>query len=161
MTAVPALLDAKSTHTNRRKSSRRKLHLPTLGSLASGSADVLILNVSTTGLLLETAAELAKGEVIELELPDGIAAQAVVKWTSGRLFGCEFKEPISIAAISAALLQAPSHPGSWESFLQAQATGASDELLDDGMPHEDRSAWSITGLVILVSVLVTAAVLLV
>ena len=34
-------------------------------------------------------------------------AQAQVAWSSGRFFGCKFSDPISTAAVSAAMLRSP------------------------------------------------------
>lgn len=110
MTAIRAVLDAKGLSAPRRTAHRRKLRFAARGSAASGVTNVLILDISTTGLLLEADADLEKGEVIELDLPEAIGIQAVVKWTSGNLFGCQFKKPISSAAVSASLLRAPFAP---------------------------------------------------
>jgi hypothetical protein len=103
MAAVRARLDAKTA----RGAPRRKLRLRAQGAARSQAAEVLILDVSTTGLLLETGGDLSEGETIELDIPEADGTRAVVKWTSGRLFGCEFSRPISSAAVSAALLRAP------------------------------------------------------
>lgn len=112
MTAVRASLEAKAPNSTRRSAPRRKLSLQAHGSAASGATDVLILDVSTTGLLLKTAGNLTKGETIELGIPEMVGVRAVVKWASGQLFGCQFKDPISTAAVSAALLRAPYAPPS-------------------------------------------------
>jgi transcriptional regulator with XRE-family HTH domain len=87
---------------------RRRLRLEARGATASGDpAEVLVHNLSATGLLLETAAALAIGERIAIELPHAGATEARVVWTSERLFGCEFDAPISAAALSAAQLRSP------------------------------------------------------
>jgi len=92
---------------------------------------VLILDVSTTGFLLETAGDLCKGETIELDIPEAVGVRAVVKWSSGQLFGCEFNEPISIAAVSAAVLRAPYEaPSSWEAPAPADVAELADDLFD-------------------------------
>ena len=107
MTTVKAILDARAPGSARRTATRRKLHLPTQGVVRLGAADVLILNMSRTGLLLETAGLLAEGETIELDIPEAVRVRAIVKWSSGDLFGCQFIRPISSATVSAALLRAP------------------------------------------------------
>ena len=56
-------------------------------------------------MLIETSAELAVGEPLEVDIPEAGASQAVVVWGNGRLFGCEFQTPIPPAAVSAALLR--------------------------------------------------------
>lgn len=89
---------------------RRKLLLEAQGSTASGAAAVQVHNISATGLLLESAAVLAAGERIEIELPQAGATGARVVWTSGRLAGCQFDAPISAAALSAAQLRGAASP---------------------------------------------------
>jgi transcriptional regulator with XRE-family HTH domain len=87
---------------------RRRLRLEARGVTASGGkADVLVHNVSATGLLLESQVALAVGETIEIDLPHAGATPASVVWTSENLFGCQFAAPISAAALSAAQLRSP------------------------------------------------------
>lgn len=92
---------------DRRHAPRRKLSLNL--SLEGTSEDVTILDLSSTGMLIETAAALAPFDCLEVALPEAGTAQALVLWNSGRYFGCEFKNRLSQAAVSAALLRsAPS-----------------------------------------------------
>lgn len=105
---------------------RRKLLLEARGSTASGAAAVLVHNISTTGLLLESDAALADGEAIEIELPHAGGTRARVVWTSGRLAGCQFDSPISPAALSAAQLQSAAAP---QADLAASAHALPDEVL--------------------------------
>ncbi|MGZ2410620.1 PilZ domain-containing protein [Sphingomonas sp. F9_3S_D5_B_2] len=107
MTAVRALLDAKPLAVTGRAAPRRKLHLQAQGVVGRGTTDVLIMDVSTTGILLRTTGDLTNGETIELDMGDQAGIPAVVRWSSGDLFGCQFKRPLSTAAVSAALLRAP------------------------------------------------------
>ena len=82
---------------------RRILHLDAQGALPSGAkTNVRVHNVSTTGLLLETTILLTIGERIEIDLPHAAATWARVIWTSDDLSGCQFEEPITAAALSAA-----------------------------------------------------------
>lgn len=85
---------------------RRALRLEALGATADDeSAQVLLHNISSAGLLLETEAKLAAGERIEVDLPLAGATAARVVWNSGRLFGCAFDAPVSPAVLSAAQLR--------------------------------------------------------
>lgn len=85
---------------------RRKLQLATRGALPSGnSAEILVHDISTTGLLLESPLELAMDERISVDLPQIGNVWARVIWSSGKLFGCQFHTPISNAALSAAELR--------------------------------------------------------
>ena len=159
MAAVPAQLDAKAARSTQRGAARRKLRLPAQGAARSAAANVLILDVSTTGLLLETASDLAKGETIEVDIPEAAGTRAVVKWTSGRLFGCEFAKPISPAAVSAALLRAP-----YDARDNASSTATADarhplgeRALGPRLSPGARLRW-IVGLAILSWAIVAAAV---
>jgi hypothetical protein len=135
MTAIRAVLDAKALSAPRRSVHRRKLRFAARGSAASGVANVLILDISTTGFLLETDADLEKGETIELDLPEAIGIQAVVKWTSGNLFGCQFKKPISSAAVSASLLRAPFGPSASPDRTHSRKSDL-EGLADRGLSQE-------------------------
>ncbi|MFL6735621.1 MAG: PilZ domain-containing protein [Sphingomonas sp.] len=162
MTAVRALLDAKTSV--RRTARRRKLRLQAQRSAASGAANVLILNVSTTGLLLAAGADLTEGETFELDIPEAAGVPALVKWTSGQLFGCQFKEPISSAAVSALLLRAPYEPpSSRNNEAQADIAGLAANVDEPGRDKElsfaARMRW-IIGLALLSWAGVAAAVAL-
>lgn len=84
------------------RAARRKLRL--VHQLGSG-AEVVIHDLSTTGLLIETSAELFGGEPIEVDLAEAGSRQATIVWNSGRFFGCQFIEAIPGAAVSSALLR--------------------------------------------------------
>ena len=86
---------------DRRRSPRRTL---TLG-VGSGNGEVAILDLSLTGALLETSTPMLVGADFEIELPHAGRVEAVVEWSSGEYYGCQFTQPISPAALSAALLQ--------------------------------------------------------
>jgi hypothetical protein len=129
MTAVRALLDHKAASSSRRAAARRKLHLQAHGSTYLGGTDVFVLDLSSTGLLLETTGDLSKGETIELDMPEASGVRAVVKWSSGRLFGCEFTKPISVSAISAALLRAsPTLPKGRTEYASENEVALADGL---------------------------------
>lgn len=83
----------------------------TLGSeLGPCGSSVKIRDLSSTGLLFETSADLAIGETIEVHLPEIGAARARVARSDGQLFGCQFEQPIPRAAVSAALLRSQPDP---------------------------------------------------
>jgi transcriptional regulator with XRE-family HTH domain len=105
-----------NTPAGQARDPRRVLHLDAEGALPSGArTNVRVHNVSTTGLLLETAIRLTVGERIEIDLPHVAATWARVVWTSDDLSGCQFEEPITAAALSAAQLRAaPSQPADAE-----------------------------------------------
>lgn len=88
---------------DRRGWQRRRLSLGS--SLQSTGDDVTIHDISASGMLIETAAELAVFDALEIELPETGITPALVIWNSGQYFGCEFKQRLSQGAISAALLR--------------------------------------------------------
>ena len=90
---------------NRRASPRRRLRL---GSTLTGAGhEVVIHDLSSTGVLLQTSADLGAFDNFEIELPEVGATHAYVVWSSSDFFGCEFAKPIPRAALSAAQLRNP------------------------------------------------------
>ena len=105
--AVKGHLDNNTQSIEQREGERRRLLLETSGSLPSGEAsNVVIHNVSATGMLLETTLDLAEGEVIEVDLPEAGVVPARIVWASGILFGCAFRDVLSDPALSAIELKA-------------------------------------------------------
>ena len=89
----------------RRSSPRRQL---SLGAVLPDTGDeVVIHDLSTTGILIKTGADLVTFEQLQLDLPEAGPVVATVIWRSGEYFGCEFHQPLPQAAISAALLRSP------------------------------------------------------
>lgn len=90
----------------------------TLRLEASATADrepiaVVVLNLSETGLLIQTAGKLEVGAEVEVSIPDRQATKASVVWMSDDLFGCQFEKPIPTATVSASLLLAPPEARRW------------------------------------------------
>jgi transcriptional regulator with XRE-family HTH domain len=103
---IQAHLEPKPSPAGDRQVVRRKLRLLTSAHTArGGSAEVLILDLSTSGMLVQSNARLERAEKIEVELPGTGTRQAEVIWTGDSFFGCSFAEPIPPAAVSAALLK--------------------------------------------------------
>ncbi len=108
-----AHLESRDARTERRGSDRYLLKLRVPGSTPSErSVAVLIHDLSLTGFLIETSADLSVGAELEIQLPEAGTRHAWVVWNSGQYFGCEFLEPISRGGLSAALLKSPAdgHP---------------------------------------------------
>jgi transcriptional regulator with XRE-family HTH domain len=104
--AIPAHWEETGATAETRRQPRRKLLLEARGALPSGaSAEILVHDISATGLLIESPMPLALDEPIDIELPQAGEMRARVVWESGKLFGCQFAEPISPAALSAAQLR--------------------------------------------------------
>ena len=106
--SLRANLETESRAGERRSAPRRKLRLQAEGaSTSAGDSLVVIHDISEEGLLLQSPVPLAEGEILEVVIPEAGTAQARVSWTSGHFYGCKFVEPISTAAVSAALLRSP------------------------------------------------------
>lgn len=90
-------------NNDRRGSTRLKL---SFGSTFRGTGDsVTIHDFSSTGMLIESATKLPLSDAIEIGLPEVGNKLAFIVWNSGQYYGCEFRETLPRAAISAALLR--------------------------------------------------------
>jgi PilZ domain-containing protein len=124
---------------NRRLAPRRELSLGMI--LPETGDEVVIHDLSATGMLIETDADLATFEQLQLDLPEVGKTVATVMWSSSRYFGCEFHRPIPKAAISAALLQSPfEQPAAVAPAAIKQHDGDDDEseVEDDRFPFGAR-----------------------
>jgi transcriptional regulator with XRE-family HTH domain len=103
---IHAHLEEPAGPAGKSREPRRTLQLETQGITTLGdAAHVLIHNVSTTGLLLETQVPLDASQQLMIDLPQAGATLATVMWQSGHLFGCQFDAPITSAVLSAAQLR--------------------------------------------------------
>lgn len=108
---IPAHFEDLPVDPLRPRAARRQLLLESAGFTASGqTARVLIHNVSTTGLLIESTVALAEAERIEIALPQIGSATAHVVWTSENFYGCRFDAPVPMSALSALQLSSQSSP---------------------------------------------------
>ena len=97
--------------TERRVAPRRRLKLDVAGSVRSAAdVEVVVHDLSVTGLLIEAAVDLQTGDRLGVEIPGAGAAEAVVMWRSGNYFGCEFSQRIPKAALSTAVLRSAPEP---------------------------------------------------
>ena len=72
-----------------------------LRELGSEGCEARVLNISATGFMAETAADLSVGARVWLILPGRERANAVVRWIEGDRIGAEFAEPIDTAGLLA------------------------------------------------------------
>ena len=126
--AIQARLETLDANS-RRAAPRRKLRLGS--TLSEGGQDVVIHDLSVTGVLLQTSAKLEPFDDLEIDLPEVGPTNAFVVWSSGEYFGCEFARPIPRAAISAALLRSPIAPAP-----PAPAEAEVLELEDEAQPDK-------------------------
>lgn len=110
MAALWAEFSEPDESADRRECGRRTLRLTTMAAHSRTANEVLILDLSTTGLMLETAAPLSTGETIEVDLPLAGLIAARVVWRRETYYGCEFLARAPVSAISAALLRAAPKP---------------------------------------------------
>ena len=96
-------------HQDSRRAERRTLSLTTQVSSNEGAAKALIHDLSENGLMIETSAELNPGDSLFVDLPFVGMIEARVAWQKNSTYGCEFREAVSQATVSAALLR--STPG--------------------------------------------------
>jgi hypothetical protein len=144
-------LTSPRTNENRRTALRRSLRLKAV--LADCDVEIVIHDISATGMLIQTAHELAPGETLTLDLPERGSTAATVAWNSGSYYGCEFELSLPAAAVSAAVLRGEplgrtfgSASGADLSALQrlvAEAAAEEPAVADDRYPLRTR------GLVIL------------
>src|SRR6476469_7995628 len=85
---------------NRRYASRRALRLG--ATLTDSGVEVIIRDLSPTGLLLESGQPLTTGETLLVDLPERGPTAASVVWSSGQYYGCAFEASIPAAVVSAA-----------------------------------------------------------
>lgn len=135
-----AHLDSSGLQSDRRDSERHVLKLRVPGSTASEvGVVVLVHDLSRTGLLIETSANLAVGADLEVDLPETGLRQARVVWNSGHYFGCQFHEAISKGGLSAALLKSPTE-------AQTSETGGDDSWVEEEKYPLRTRAWIMIGL---------------
>jgi hypothetical protein len=94
-----------------RDASRHRLFLDARASTGSQTSEILIHNLSSTGMLLETPVELADNDAIDVDIPEVGTVRANIVWSSESFYGCQFERSLSRAAVSAAMLRSPSEWG--------------------------------------------------
>ncbi|WP_191229077.1 PilZ domain-containing protein [Aurantiacibacter xanthus] len=109
-----AALSLPAPFIDRRNASRRTFTLSFDAGERPGTTAVAILDLSQTGMRIRSSAKLDIGEQLDVAIPEAGTVSAIIV-RSTRLdfeneYGAEFPEPISQAAISAALLAAPALP---------------------------------------------------
>lgn len=115
--AIPAHFEDKPGSTTGRRAARRQLRLEASALTLQGQpAQVLIHNISTSGLLIESLATLRVSESFDVLLPDAGPTTAFVVWNSANLYGCRFAEPLSTRVLNALQLRSePAPPGKTQS----------------------------------------------
>lgn len=105
-----AHISAPAPSADRRGAARRVISFGFDTSDFERNSRILILDLSQSGLLLQTSAELEVGEKIRIEIPEAGTVEARIVRRNGDRFGAMFDSPIGKAAVSAVLLAAPAEP---------------------------------------------------
>lgn len=129
-----AQLTTDARATDERGAVRRSLRLEVRASPGDATT-ALIRNLSERGLLIETAADLAIGDTLHVDLPEAGVAEARIVWRDGSFFGCEFLTPVSKAAVSAALLLAPAERAPATELPALPANSAFGDELERAEPE--------------------------
>jgi PilZ domain len=154
---ILARLQTTELSPDRRGSPRRQI---CLGSSVAGEP-VTVHDLSATGMLIETAADLHAFDALEIDLPEAGRTSALVVWHSGRYFGCEFKEPVSQASVSAARLRSP--PAVPVEVIEATLAldeGVPDDAQTHVAPDEEKAPVAVRLRVILGSALILWALII-
>lgn len=87
-----------------RAASRRVIALDTaVQRPGAGPADARVLNISSSGFMAATAADLPPGTRVWLMLPGRRRARAIVVWARQGRIGAEFVEEVDVLAVFAAV----------------------------------------------------------
>lgn len=91
-----------------RDSERIELMIEADGLVGSDKCVKVVLhNISTSGVLIETGQPLQLAQTIHVDVPEAGQVAAAVIWSSDQLYGCRFVKPLSRAALSAVKLRNP------------------------------------------------------
>jgi hypothetical protein len=97
-----------TTHSESRRARRRTTRAAsTIRTSGSGPIDVMVLDVSATGVQIVTPAQLSLGQEISIGLAGAGATRAFVARRDGDRYGCAFDAPIGPEAAERAFSNAP------------------------------------------------------
>jgi PilZ domain len=129
-------MQAEALADDTRAAERRTLHLGVEALAPAGkSIAATVMDMSKTGLLLQTKCTLPLGSALEVNLPEAGTTEAEVVWASGDFLGCRFISPVSQAAVSAALLRTDPSAAQTRKVITS-----GDELLLSDMASADWDA---------------------
>lgn len=97
---------------DKRADVRWPIRLEVPGAPDEGVPDVVVHDISTAGMLIETGSRLKLGQELLLSLPEAGSVSARVVWQDEPLFGCRFDESLPQAAVSATRLRSTTRSNS-------------------------------------------------
>lgn len=103
--AIEPIMEQFPEHGDKRADVRWPIRLEVPEALGEGPVDVVVHDISTAGMLIETSSKLKLGQVLLLSLPEAGSVSARVVWQDEPLFGCRFDEALPQAAVSATRLR--------------------------------------------------------
>ena len=93
---------------NARRAQRRATDAPsTMRTDGGDPVDVLVLDLSRSGIRIMTDADLGIGQEISIGLAGAGVTRAFVTWARGGEYGCAFERPIGVEDEAAAFSRAP------------------------------------------------------
>jgi hypothetical protein len=93
---------------NARRAQRRATDAPsTMRTDGGDPVDVLVLDLSRSGIRIMTDADLGIGQEISIGLAGAGVTRAYVTWARGGEYGCAFERPIAVEDEAAAFSRAP------------------------------------------------------
>jgi hypothetical protein len=150
MTLLLAQISEETTSEEGRRNRRRTLKLGASASLEKHSSRAVILNLSETGMMLQTSMALKVDDGFRVELPQVGEVEARVVWSDSSQFGCEFSSPIPKSVVSAALLKSPFREDDNLSTAPVESTSPQTAA---GLPHPfERALATISMLILLLIV---------
>jgi len=105
---IHAIVEQPPKSDSRRGAERWRIRLELPDTLDETSANVVIHDISTAGMLIETKSRLKIGQSVMVSLPDADKVVAHVVWQNESLFGCRFDQPLPQGVVSAVRLRSPS-----------------------------------------------------
>lgn len=107
--AIPAIVEKAPESGDRRADIRWRIKIEVPNLLSDERSHVVIHDISTAGMLIETRSSLEIGQQVLISLPEAGKVVAHVVWQDEPVFGCRFDQPLPQAAVSAIRLRSPSH----------------------------------------------------
>lgn len=143
-------ISPQSVSAERREARRRTVLLPAGQGMAHGVDRAILLDLSESGLRLQCHAPPRVGETVVVDLPIAGSVTARVVWQSGHQCGAAFEQPVTKAAVSAAILSSPPKKHPAEAHAEPALESAYPEL------EPMRAEWALLALLPLVLLLLFA-----
>lgn len=149
-------------NVNRRRTARRSLILDAVAHKDEDQvSEIVIHNLSQTGLLMESSAKFELGEIFYLHLPEVGATPAQVRREDNGRYGCEFLAPVGKVVLSAALLRSAFElPREEVEEKTAVKVAARRFFAEQVMPVDQKAAPAVYAMTAAFTVLVGAVIMM-